>query len=72
MRLGANISGESPQVLVIHGTADQTVPHSHAERITLSLVPRARLVSVDGGPHDLVVSHAELAATEIADFVNHR
>ncbi|MFN2389629.1 MAG: alpha/beta hydrolase family protein [Actinomycetota bacterium] len=39
-------------MLVVHGTADETVPVDHARRIARR-APHARLVILDGAPHQL-------------------
>ncbi|KAF7984731.1 hypothetical protein HWV62_11666 [Athelia sp. TMB] len=54
-------------VLLIHGTADRTVPYKHASTIQ-ALIPNAQLVTVDGAGHDLTVTHSDLVANALLTF----
>ncbi|PFH46559.1 hypothetical protein AMATHDRAFT_183280 [Amanita thiersii Skay4041] len=63
---------ESRRVLLIHGTHDQTVPPKYAPQI-LSLLPsstqsRSKLITIEGGGHDLTLSHAKQVQTLLSDF----
>jgi pimeloyl-ACP methyl ester carboxylesterase len=45
--------------LVIHGTADAIVPFESSGQRTHQALPHSQLVTVDGAPHGLNVSHAQ-------------
>ncbi|KAI0321963.1 alpha/beta-hydrolase [Amylostereum chailletii] len=55
------------EVLLIWGTADNTVPYRYAS-IMQTLVPRSELITVDGGGHDLTVSHPDLIVEAFTRF----
>ncbi|KAI5999807.1 Alpha/Beta hydrolase protein [Pisolithus orientalis] len=57
----AALSNSSIQVVLIHGTADKTVPYKYTCKI-LALVPHAYLHTVDGAGHDITVTHGKLVA----------
>jgi len=54
----------APPVLLIHGTADRTVPPAQSERLLAALrtaqAPLAERVLLDGRPHDFILSHETL------------
>ncbi|TDW98718.1 prolyl oligopeptidase family protein [Kribbella sp. VKM Ac-2566] len=52
----AQVSAGAPPFLIIHGTADETVPYEQAERLHRALLAvgaPSRLLAIDGGRHDL-------------------
>ena len=49
---GAKISQVSAPILILHGTADELIPHSHSERLA-QINHRAKLVLVPGVGHEL-------------------
>lgn len=52
----AQVAGGAPPFLIIHGTADETVPYEQAERLHRALLEvgaNSRLLPVAGGSHDL-------------------
>ncbi|KIY68414.1 alpha beta-hydrolase [Cylindrobasidium torrendii FP15055 ss-10] len=58
-------------VLIIHGTADKTIPFAHAKQIQ-ELLPegtQSEVVYVEGGPHDLPISHADFMLSSITQFI---
>ncbi|KII94579.1 hypothetical protein PLICRDRAFT_96811 [Plicaturopsis crispa FD-325 SS-3] len=60
--------GESGRkVLLIHGTEDNQVPYKYTAAIR-ALVPGAELVTVDGGPHDLTISHPDVVNKALVTF----
>jgi pimeloyl-ACP methyl ester carboxylesterase len=64
--------GESGrQVLLIHGTADTTVPYKYAARTSM-LIPDATLLTFDGAGHDLAVSHAIEVSAALVRFFSGR
>ncbi|MEW6640753.1 MAG: alpha/beta hydrolase [Pseudomonadota bacterium] len=54
-------------VLVIHGTADQSIPHAFGQH-TLDHLREGRLITYDGAPHGLLVTHAARLRDDIAAF----
>ncbi|EIM88616.1 alpha/beta-hydrolase [Stereum hirsutum FP-91666 SS1] len=62
-QLGAS---EHP-VLLIWGTADNTVPYKYAARVQ-SLVPQAELITIEDGGHDLTISHPDTITSEFVRF----
>ncbi len=56
-------------VLVIQGDADATCPIELTGRRTAALVPGARLLVYEGGPHGLIASHPARLAADLLDFV---
>jgi pimeloyl-ACP methyl ester carboxylesterase len=54
--------------LVIHGTADASVPLELTGRPTAAAIPGARLTVYEGAPHGLILTHAARLAQDIAAF----
>jgi pimeloyl-ACP methyl ester carboxylesterase len=54
--------------LVLHGTADEIVPFSHAEHLA-EKVPHAKLVSVKGGKHIFFATHREPVLGSVIEFL---
>ncbi len=58
---GAKINQVAAPLLILHGTADGLIPHSHSERLA-QINPRAKLVLVPGVGHELAYGpQAQLA-----------
>jgi fermentation-respiration switch protein FrsA (DUF1100 family) len=51
-------------ILLLHGTADQTIPYSHAEKLAETVGGRAQLVPFEGIGHELVGSSLMSPAIE--------
>ena len=49
---GLDLADLEAPLLVIHGSADPFLPHAHAEALAAA-VPGSRLVTIDGGGHEL-------------------
>ncbi|KAI0303924.1 alpha/beta-hydrolase [Russula brevipes] len=62
-KLGAS----NREILLIWGTADNTVPYKYAARMQ-ELLPQSALITVQGGGHDLAVSHPETIVSEFTRF----
>lgn len=58
------LGNSTRQVLLIHGTADQTVPYNYASKIQ-GLVPHLKLETIKDGGHDLTITHAR----EVSDLL---
>ncbi|KAL4266217.1 AB hydrolase superfamily protein [Pleurotus pulmonarius] len=64
----------SKRVVLIHGTKDNTVPYKYAARIKETIergvgernAGAVKVVTVEGGKHDLTVSHPKLVVDEIS------
>lgn len=53
------------------GTADAVVPYRTAKRVR-GLVPSARLFTVEGGGHDITITHAKEVGEELVQFFKGR
>lgn len=52
----AHVSASAPPFLIVHGTADETVPYEQAERLHRALLAvgaSSRLLAIPGGRHNL-------------------
>jgi non-heme chloroperoxidase len=56
--------------LILHGTADRTVPIDATAREVARLVPGARLIEYPGGAHGITATHADQVFTDLLDFLN--
>lgn len=56
--------------LVIHGTADRTVPIDATAREVAKKVPTAELIEYDGEPHGLFATQTERLAEDIVAFLD--
>ena len=55
--------------LVIHGTADKTVPIDTSARRASAGIPGSRLIEYDGAPHGLLATHKEQLALDVLAFL---
>ena len=55
--------------LVIHGTADKTVPIDATGRAVARAVPQARLIEYDGEPHGIFATQTERLKEDLLDFL---
>ncbi|KAI0677170.1 alpha/beta-hydrolase [Trametes maxima] len=67
--LGRHSRKTNGKVLIIWGTADSVVPYRYAARIQ-ALIPHAELVTIEGGPHDITISHPEEVSHAILEFLS--
>ncbi|KAF8549951.1 alpha/beta-hydrolase [Imleria badia] len=63
------LSESSNDILLIHGTADKTVPYKCASKIQ-DLVPQAKLVTIIDGGHDITVTHANEVNAALLHFLS--
>jgi pimeloyl-ACP methyl ester carboxylesterase len=56
--------------LIIHGTADQTVPIDATGRALAKALPNASFVEIDGGAHGVTASHKDDVNTALLSFLN--
>jgi pimeloyl-ACP methyl ester carboxylesterase len=54
-------------VMIIHGTADASIPIAFGRRTTKYLRDW-RMIEYEGAPHGLLVTHAERLTKDIAEF----
>ncbi len=57
--------------LVIHGTADKTVPIDPTARAVAKALPQAQLIEYDGAPHGLLATHQERVIADLLSFLGH-
>ena len=55
--------------LIIHGTADKTVPIDTAGRKAAHGIPHAKLIEYDGAPHGLFASHKNKLIADVLEFL---
>ncbi len=58
--------------LVIHGTADQTVPIDATGRAVAKAVPNATLIEYDGAPHGLFATESDRLTQDLLAFLGRR
>ena len=56
-------------MLIMHGTADRILPIDGQGRRLHALLPQARYVEIDGGPHVMCVTHADEVNRELLAFL---
>lgn len=54
--------------LIIHGTADETVPIEISARKAAAGIPHATLIEYEGAPHGLLASHKERLIADVLAF----
>jgi pimeloyl-ACP methyl ester carboxylesterase len=55
--------------LIIHGTADQTVPIDASARAAAKGIAGSRLIEYDGAPHGLLASHKKRIEADMLEFL---
>lgn len=65
----AELSNITTRTLVIHGDNDASAPLELTGRPTASLIPGARLIVYQGGPHGLMFTHAERLFRDLVGFI---
>jgi non-heme chloroperoxidase len=55
--------------LIIHGTADKTVPFDASARQAAQLIPHARLLTYEGEPHGLHATAKDRLCEDLLDFI---
>jgi non-heme chloroperoxidase len=58
--------------LVIHGDADRIVPLQVSGLLTAKSIPGARLVTIEGGPHGILWTHASAVNAALLSFLGER
>ncbi|KAI0832810.1 alpha/beta-hydrolase [Trametes gibbosa] len=67
--LGRHSRKTNGSVLIIWGTADNVVPYRYASRVQ-TLIPHAELVTIEGGLHDITISHSDDVARAMIEFLD--
>jgi non-heme chloroperoxidase len=57
--------------LIIHGTADKTVPIEATGRVVAQAIPNAMAIEYDGAPHGLFATHKEQLNRDLLNFLKH-
>jgi non-heme chloroperoxidase len=55
--------------LIVHGDADRILPIEATSARLHEMLPDSRMVSVEGGPHGIIWTHADQVNTELMDFL---
>jgi len=55
--------------LIIHGTADKTVPIAVSARQAAAGIPGSTLIEYDGAPHGLLASHTQRVIDDVLTFL---
>ncbi len=58
--------------LIIHGTADKTVPIDATARESAKAIPHAKLIEYDGGPHGLAATHKDQLTADLLAFLRQK
>ncbi|KAI1795097.1 alpha/beta-hydrolase [Ganoderma leucocontextum] len=66
--LGRHSRKTNGSVLAIWGTSDRVVPYRYAAKVQV-YIPHAELVTIEGGPHDITVSHPEQVSGALLEFL---
>ena len=69
MHLNLPIDKVQVPTLILHGTDDQSAPYDAAKRLA-SRIPDARLHTVEGGNHAMILSHKDELHGEIRGFLD--
>lgn len=64
-----DLAGFSVPTLIIHGTADKTVPIAATARVAASHISAAKLIEYDTAPHGLFATHKERLTKDILAFL---
>ena len=64
-----DLSSFTVPTLVIHGTADQTVPIDATGRAVATAVPNATLIEYDGAPHGLFATESDRLTQDLLAFL---
>jgi non-heme chloroperoxidase len=57
-------------MLVIHGNADRILPYEATAKRLPSLIPGLKLVTIDGGPHNIAWTHYQQVNEALLDFLS--
>ncbi len=64
-----DLAAFSVPTLIIHGTADKTVPIDATGRAAARGIPHAKLIEYDGAPHGVFATHKERLTNDLLAFL---
>ena len=64
-----DLSSFNVPTLIIHGTADQTVPIDASAREAVKGIANATLIEYDGAPHGLFATHKDMLTSDLLAFM---
>lgn len=64
-----DLAAFSVPTLIIHGTADQTVPIDASARAAARGIRQAKLIEYDGAPHGLLATHKQRVTDDLLAFL---
>ncbi len=67
-----DLAAFSVPTLIIHGTADKTVPIDAAGRAAAKGIVNAELIEYDGAPHGLFATHKEQLTADLLGFLRQK
>jgi non-heme chloroperoxidase len=66
----SDLAAFSVPTLIIHGTADKTVPIDASSRVAAKLIANSHLIEYDGAPHGLLATHGPRLRKDLIEFLN--
>jgi pimeloyl-ACP methyl ester carboxylesterase len=57
--------------LILHGDADRIVPFPNSGKRTHEMIKGSKLVLIEGGPHGIAWTHADIVSRELLAFFGH-
>ncbi|WP_420139208.1 alpha/beta fold hydrolase [Sphingomonas sp.] len=66
----ADLAAFTVPTLIVHGTADQTVPIEISGRAAARAIPHAQLIEYEGEPHGLTVTAKERLTRDLIRFIS--
>ena len=67
-----DLAAFSVLALIIHGTADETVPIDASARAGAQEIAHAKLIKCDGATHGLLAMHKEQVTTDLLEFLGQK
>ncbi|MEP6903969.1 MAG: alpha/beta hydrolase [Actinomycetota bacterium] len=67
-----DLAAFSVPTLIIHGTADNTVPIKASARAAAQGIAQAKLLEYDGAPHGLFATHKERLTADLLEFLHQK
>lgn len=64
-----DLAAFSVPTLIVHGTADKTVPIDATGREAARAIPQAKLIEYDGAPHGVFATHKEQLTKDLLAFL---
>lgn len=55
--------------LIVHGTADKTVPIDATGRVSARAIPQAKFIEYEGAPHGIFATHKERFTRDLLTFL---